>query len=240
MATSENTTALATLREVTDGILMKADIPEGRSVSVKQFVIDGYRELNLVVADEGRIQKLFTMDSNLIINMPDDLIDLKDVYVPRDNGIWSLTRRKEIPVITETYVGAEIIPEDWGEGRDIVHGEGIYYQTKGGRNTYGYYNADYKKRRIFFRNVDRSEVLLDYNTSGISRTDITYIPMSIKGALEAYVMMEMAAYGIIPKTSWELHKRRYEDQKSILRMLDFNFTAFTDAVYKTMNGSYRR
>ena len=91
-----------------------------------------------------------------------------------------------------------------------------------------------------FRNVDRSQVLLDYNSSGISRTEVTYIPMSIKGALEAYVMKEMAAYGIIPQNTFELHDRRFKEQKSILRMIDFNFTAFSDGVYETLNGSYRR
>lgn len=236
----QNTGALATIREVTDGILFKAGIPEGRAVQIKQFVIDGYKELNLVVLADGRVQELFTMDENLIVLLPDDFIKLNDVFVPKDNAIWSLTRRKEIPMLTETYLGAEIVPDDWGGGRDISHGEGIYYQTTGGRNTEGYYTIDETKRRILFRNVSRSEVMLDYCTSGISRSDVTYIPMIAKSALEAYVMMELAAYQIIPIQTYELHKRRYEEQKSILRMVDFNFTAFTDAVYATFNGSYRR
>jgi len=235
-----NTGALATLREVSDGILFKAGLPEGRAVQINQFVIDGYKELNLIVLSEGRVQELFTMDENLIIILPDDFIKLNDVFVPKDNAIWSLTRRKEIPVITETYLGGEIIPDDWGAGKDIPHGEGIYFQTTGGRNTEGYYTIDETKRRLLFRNVDRSEVMLDYNTSGISRSDITYIPMMAKAALEAYVMMELAVYQIIPIQTYELHKRRYEEQKSILRMVDFNFTEFTDAVYETFNGSYRR
>lgn len=237
---ADNTSALATIREIVDGILFKANLPEGRAVQIKQMVIDGYRELNLVVRDEGQVVKLFTMDDNYIILMPDDLIKLNDVFVPKNNALWSLTRRKEIPIITETLAGAEVVPEDWGGGRDIPHGEGVVFQTKGGRNYEGYYTVDYTDRKIIFRNVNRSEVMLDYNTSGLSRVDVTYIPMEAKSALEAYVMMELAVYQIIPIQTYELHKRRYDDQKSILRMLEFNFTAFTDAVYETMNGSYRR
>lgn len=236
----QNTGALATIREVVDGILIKSELPESRSVQIKQIVIDGYRELNLIVRDEGRVQELFTMDSNYIIYMPDDLIKVNDIFVPRDNMIWSLTRRIDIPPITATEFGAEVIPEDWGAGGDIPHGKGIYYQTSGGRNYEGYYTIDMVKRRILFRNVSRSEVLLDYVTSGISRVDVTYIPMEAKAALEAYTMMELAAYNIIPIQTYELHKKRYDMQKSILRILDFNFTAFTDAVYQTMNASYRR
>jgi len=232
--------ALATLKEVSDGILLKSNIPESKAVQVKQFVIDGYRELNLVVSDEGRVRDLFTMDDNYIIELPDDLLVLYDIYVPYENGIWSLTQRKDIPVITETLLGAEVIPDEWGGGRDIMHGTGAYYQTTGGRNYKGYYTVDSEKRRIHFRNMDRSEVMLDYGTSGIERTETTYIPMKIKPALEAYVMMEASAFGIININEYELHKDRYERQKSILRLLDFNLTAFTDAVYETMNGSYKR
>lgn len=236
----EKTGALATIMEIADGILLKSKLPEGKSVQIKQMLIDGYRELNLVVSDEGRIRALFTMDENFIIDLPDDLLILNDVFVPYENGIWSLTQRTDIPIITETLAGAEVIPDDWGGGRDIIHGEGVYFQATGGRNYEGYYTVDEDKRRIHFRNVNRSEVMLDYNSSGINRTDVTFIPMTIKPALEAYVMMECAAYDIIPLREYELHKDRYERQKSILRLLDFNFTAFTDTVWKTMNGSYRR
>lgn len=236
----EKSGALATIREIADGILMKSSIPESKAVQVKQLVIDGYRELNLVVSDEGRVRSLATMDDNYIIDLPDDLLVLNDVFVPYEKGIWSLTRRADIPVITETLAGAEVIPDDWGGGQDIIHGEGIYFQSTGGRNYEGYYTIDEDKRRIHFRNVNRSEVMLDYNTSGINRTEVSYIPMTIKPALEAYVMMECSAYGILPISEYQIHKDRYERQKSILRMLDFNFTAFTDAVWQTMNGSYRR
>lgn len=238
--TGQNTGALATIREVVDGILLKSELPESRAVQITQIVIDGYRELNLVVRDEGRIVELFTMDSNYIIYMPDDLIKVNDIFVPRDNSIWSLTRRTDIPLVTTTLLGAEVIPDDWGGGKDISHGKGIFYETTGARNYEGYYTIDMVKRRILFRNVNRSEVMLDYVTSGLSRVDVTYIPMEAKPALEAYTMTELAAYGIIPFQTYDLHKRRYEDQKSILRLLDFNFTAFTDAVYKTMNATYRR
>ncbi len=237
---NDKSNALATLKEVSDGILFKSNIPESKGVLVKQMVIDGYRELNLTVSSEGRIRQLFTMDDNYIIELPDDFLVMYDIYVPYDNAIWSLTRRKEIPIVTETELGAEVIPEEWGGGEDIPHGTGIYYQRTGGRNLEGYYTIDEEKRRIHFRNIDRSEVLLDYGTSGVNRTETTYIPMQIKPALEAYVMMEASAYDIIPIKYHELHKRRYETQKDILRILDFNFTAFTDTVWETMNGSYRR
>lgn len=235
-----NSSALATIKEISDGILMKSRLPEAEAVIIDQLTRDGYRELNIHVLSEGRVVTLETMDSNLIISFPDDLIELKDVYVPKDNLIWSLTRNTAIPMITQTVDEVTTIPEDWGEGGDIPAGEGIWFQTRGGRNNKGYYTVDTANRRILFRNVDRSEVMLDYISTGISSTAVTYVPISAKMALENYVMKELAAFGIVNTNLYPLYEQRFSKELAKLRMIDFNFTAFTDATYRTMVTSVQR
>lgn len=235
-----NSSALATIKEISDGILLKTGLPEHKAVQVDQLTRDGYRELNLYVLDEGRVIDLFTMDSNYIIPFPDDCIKINDIYVPRNGEVWSLTRRTSIPKITAIENGSEVIPEDWGGGEDISHGDGAYYQTSGGRNDMGYYEIDEAKRRILFRNIDRSEVMLDYNTSGINNTSTTYVPVEAKMALESFVLMQLASFGAIAVNTFSLHERNWEKQLSKLRMLDFNFTNFTDATYETFNSSVQR
>lgn len=235
-----NSSALATIKEISDGILLKSNLPEGKAVIVEQLTRDGYRKLNTKVLSEGRVIKLYTMDTNLIIPFPDDLIELNDVFVPKDNQVWSLTRKTLIPKITEISQGAEIIPEDWGGGNDIPHTEGIYYETKGGQNDLGYYDIDKTKRIIFFRNVPRSEVMLDYNSSGINSIDTTYVPVQAKEALENYVMRELSAFSVIKPNLYNLYDDRYSKELAELRMLDFNFTAFSDATYETICSSVSR
>jgi hypothetical protein len=235
------TDALITFKELVDGIAFKAKMVSGGDyMRIKQIAIDGYRELNLVVLPECRIQSLETMNSNYIVDMPGDLISLKDVYIPYDNMIWSLTRNSLIPKITQIVNGSEIIPSDWGSGQDVYNNEGVYYASKGGNNDGGYYIEDYTNRRIIFRNVTRSEVLIDYVSSGIDKVDPTYIPISAKGALEMYVMMQLAIFGIINTNLYQLYENEYNKQKSILRFQHFNFTAFSDAVYSTITSGVRR
>ncbi len=235
-----NTSALATIKEIADGILFKSGITEAKGALIDQFTRDGYRELNITATNDGQVIGLFTMNTNLIIPFPDDLIELNDIFVPRDNQVWSLTRRTLIPKITVVENGSNIIPEDWGGGDDIPHGEGTYYETKGGRNDLGYYDVDYVNRRILFRNMDRSEVMLDYSSTGISKTQETYIPIAAKSALENYVMRELSAFDVIPANRYSLYESRYQKELSKLRMMSFNFTAFTDATYETICTSVQR
>lgn len=235
-----NSSALATVKEIVDGIIFKAELPEGRGAVVDQIVRDGYRKLNTKVLDEGRVIGLFTMDSNLIIPFPSDCIKINDIFVPRNNEVWSLTRRTSIPKITTIESGATVIPDDWGAGADIPHGEGTYFETSGGRNDRGYFEIDEPNRRILFRNVDRSEVMLDYNSSGIDNTNETYIPIHAKEALENYVLRELSAFGIISGKMYSIYDSRYEKELAELRMIDFNWTHFTDAVYETFNSSIYR
>jgi len=235
-----NSSALATIKEISDGILFKSGIPEAKGALIDQLTRDGYRELNLNVLPDGRVINLFTMDTNLIIPFPDDLIEIKDIYVPRDNQIWSLTRRTLIPKITVLENGSEIIPEDWGGGDDIPDGYGTYFETKGGRNDLGYYEVDDARRRILFRNMSRSEVMLDYVSTGINKTEETYVPIDAKAALESYVMRELSAFEVIAVNRYTLHNKRYQEELAKLRMIQFNFTAFTDATYETICSSVQR
>lgn len=235
-----NSSALATIKEVSDGILFKSGLPESKGAMIDQLTRDGYRELNLVVLEEGRRMELVSMDSNLIVYFPDDLIKVNDVFVPMDGQVWSLTRNTKIPKITVTQNGAEVVPDGWGDAGNIPSGEGVFFETGGGRNTEGYYDVDQSKRRIIFRNVNRSEVLLDYNSTGISKTYETYVPVEAKLALESFVMRELASFGVIPVNQFSLFEKRFSDEKAKLRMLDFNFTAFSDAVYETIVSSVYR
>lgn len=235
-----NSSALATIKEIVDGILFKSELPESKGAVIDQIVRDGYRKLNTKVLDEGVVIGLFTMDSNLIISLPSDLIKLNDVFVPYDNGVWSLTRNKLIPKITTISGGSEIIPEDWGGGEDIVNGIGAGYSTRGGVNNFGYYDVDEVGGRIVFRNVDRSEVMLVYSSSGINKTSETYVPIQAKEALEYYALKSLAAFGVLPVKLTAMYESMYEKEMSELRMLDFNFTHFTDATYRTFNSSVYR
>lgn len=238
---STYTDALITIDDIVEGMLLKGEHPESYEVKMKQMAIDGYRELNLVTLPQGRAVEKFTMDSNDIIYMPNDMILVNRVAVPYEGRMWSLTLERDMIPTTSTLNGAEVLDSDtWGEGDDIVQ-RGVYYATRGGDNAEGYYYPDYVKRRILFRNVSRSEVLVDYMNSGIDLKETTYVPIFAKAAIEAYVRLYQEYNKTQPiPVNVQIFRDEYERQKAICRGIKFNMTDFLDAIYRTYTpGIYR-
>lgn len=237
---TNDTSALITFDQLVQGMMMKGEHQESEYVRMLQIAIDGYRELNLTVLPEGRNIEKFDMDSNYIIYMPDDLILVNRILVSIDGKMWPLTKDDGIVPTTTLSGGSETLDAEAGEGVDISN-LGTMYSTRGGRNTEGYFRPDYRKRRIIFRNVSRTDVLMDYTTSGVDLTEVTYIPVYAKGALEAYIRLYQEYSKMSPNpNNVALYQDLYNRQKSICRGIKFSLTDFLDSIYRTYSPTVYR
>lgn len=237
------TDALVTFDYIVDQILLLSDdMPERYSSKLKQLAIRGYRELNLTTIPQGKVLEWMTLDSNYMILLDDDVVSVNDVFVPIDGMMWSLTRRKDIIPTYSIVGGAETLDSDRGEGVDIVPVEGVGLGASGGINREGYYYYDDRNRRLIFRNVKTlTEVLVDYNTTGVELTEQTYIPSYAEGAVTAYVKWQLEAFSSKPNGNViAIWRDEYSKQKEICRAVQFNYTEFKDAIYNTFSMSFRR
>jgi hypothetical protein len=236
-----DTSAVRTLDQIVEEILLLTEYPEKYYVRVKQLLIKGYRELNITTIPEGVKISKFTMDANYIIYLNDDIITVNAVYVPMDGKLWSLTKTDKIIPTTSELDGAEFRDSTDGEGVDVELNEGTYLSGTGGNNLKGYWYYDIPNRRVLFTNVSRSEVLLNYTTGGISLTETTYIPTYTVDALEHYVLWKLSMFNSIQNAQIrDEHKREFERQKTICRMMQFNFDEFLDMIYGTLTKTFRR
>lgn len=235
-----DTSALITLDQIVEEILLLSELPQKYYVRIKQLAIKGYKEMNLTTIPEGvRIEK-FTMDSNYIIYLNDDIIQVNNVYVPIDGKLWSLTKSTDM-VPTVSFSVSEFRDPLDGEGVNIVEQEGLIYSATGGNNNEGYWYYDYANRRILFTNVNRSEVLVHYTTSGVSLDESTFIPSYAVDAIEHFVLWKLSLFTSSRDVQTrDEHKREYERQKTICRGIQFNFDEFKDTVYSTFFTSFRR
>jgi hypothetical protein len=234
------TDSLVTIRSIIEGLFLTTELPEGYDAKMTQLAINGYRELNLVVLPGGRTIEKFTMDSNYIVYMNDDMTHINAVCVPLEGAMWPLTHLKDMVPTTSESGGSEILDPEDGEGVTIIE-RGTAYATRGGHNVYGYFYVDYQKRRILFRNTYRSEVLIDYMTSGISLTEETYVPTYAKAALEAYVRLYLEYNKGVPNpNSIAIFRDEYERQKAICRGIKFNIVDFMDGIYRTYRATVQR
>jgi len=110
-----------------------------------------------------------------IIEMPNDLLAFKGVYVAKDGEWWSFTERPDKVNTTTETGGVETHDSTFGEGVNVKDGISTTYGARGAVNEY-YYMIDWKARRIFCDGIVSDTVLLKYVSSGINFSGTTYIP----------------------------------------------------------------
>jgi len=137
-------------------------------------------------SQEARTEKI-AVSALGIIEMPSDLIRLKDVCVDRNGEWWTMTERPEKVNTTTTTLGVEGQDSNFGEGVALKDGYTYTYGATGAVNDY-YYAVDMKARRIFVDGLVSDTVLIRYVSSGIKATETTYIPILIVPMLEAYLL----------------------------------------------------
>lgn len=178
---------LITIREIVEGYMLDSEISMLERHKIFRACMDAIKRLNMYATDDGtRLVKL-EMDDNGIVDLPMDCLRYKATAIPLDGKLWTYTKDEGIITTTTLSGGAETLDSDYGEGVTINPAYSENYAAKGGINDYGYFKVDHERNRIVFRNYDRSEIFVEYVSSGVSKTSETYVPRTSKEAIEAYI-----------------------------------------------------
>jgi len=191
-------------------------------------------------SQEARSEKI-AVSALGIIEMPTDLIRLKDVCVAWNGEWWTMTERPNM-VNTTTFTGlVEGHDTDFGEGVAIHDGITGTFGSKGAVNDY-YYAVDMKQRRIFIDGLVSDTVLLRYVSSGISATETTYIPILLVPMLESY-LLEKETYWI-PELVRErpMREKSFTNERLKVRNVINSLTAsqWRDLFWGSMSQSPKR
>lgn len=181
---------------------------------------------------ENKTVKL-EMNANLIVDLPSDFVSLIRLGVPINGKIYTFTSDEGIIVTTTDVDGVETLDQNYGEGVDINPSYNYGLGAKGGRNPEGYYKIDYDRKRIIFRNVKRSEVLLEYATTGVTLDGETYIPAILTDLIKASLAYELIRYDInVPAYLKEDYLRQLQDEKRKVKMITLpSLQDIVDAYY---------
>lgn len=239
-----DTSGLITIKNVVDGFMFKTRADSSDFKLLYQLACEALIELNLWVLEDGRNLVKLNMTGNdiYIVDLPDDYLKFIAIGVPVNGKLVTLTRDNGIITTTTESGGAETLDSDYGEGVDINSSYGYTYGATGGRNTDGYYKIDEANRRIVFRNVTKTEVFLEYVSSGLSLDSETYIPAIAKRAMESYMMWEFYKYKIdFPESKIARYESDYINRKSELIGLTLpTMSELADVWYEGMHQSIRR
>ena len=186
--------ALITIRDIVEEFMLFSQLAEIDYAAIKQLAIRGYQRLAWLIIPNGVVVVKDTMDSNNIIDMPSDCVEINAIYIPDIQGeFWPLTQRKTM--VSTVSAGPTRDPDSpHYEGLDMQNPGGVHYAATGGVNTEGYFYIDEPNRRILFTNVDQSEVVLDYLSSGIEDTESAYVPTEATEAIHNYIASRFYKY----------------------------------------------
>jgi hypothetical protein len=234
--------ALVTFKNIVEEFRLKSKIPEIEWANLKMLAIRAYQDLCRVSSlPQARVVVKSTMDANYIIDLPSDLEELNAVYVPDNNGKFFPLSKDNRIVSTVTGTPPSISrDEDAGEGVDIYDPGGYYFSATGGVNIAGYYTVDWQpaNRRILFTNVETSDVILDYLSSGVSDTETAYIPGQAIGAIHAYMAYYYNLYrNDVPANKLMVYKDELRIEKQKLRNMRFNIVDFEDWILRTLSAA---
>lgn len=150
-----------------------------------QLATDSVRDLNLYHIDNKKTV-LLDMDSKNVIDFPGDYLSLVAIGIPLHGKLWVFTKDHELLTIVT-------IDPVYGWKDQIDEKSSAGYGAGGGKNDW-YFNIDEENTRFVFNGTQRSEVILQYVSSGISTTAETSVPVINKPAIMAYILWRNALY----------------------------------------------
>jgi len=206
---------------------------------LEQLCIEGYTDLSLWHLDNIEVVYL-RMSEAKTVDLPPDFIDWLKIGVPVAGKLRVLTNHKAILLPRKFEDGEEVgNTDDVASTSDAIYFQSHYRNGQFVGGLYGlpgsidqaYYRFDREERTIVFSgSIPRSEVVLEYISSGVSLSGTTIIPREAVPALRAYLMWQLIENDSkVSPTEKERKKSQYEEQ---LNALDFFQHTFTKDEYK--------
>lgn len=223
-----------------------------------QLVIDAYTKLNLITLDHVETVYL-DMDERNVVVLPDDYLDYVKIGVSLCGRIWTLTLNENIVTPKGEACGLPIdkvaagccdrFPNEFplpafGYVWAPFYWNGTYYPELyswgGGFNT-GYYKIDRQERLLIITGVPRTQIVMEYKSTGIKPGGGTLIPRQAVDCLVYYVMWQQTEFGLIAGNP-QRWKDLYEEEDTLLMNLEYSHTAdeYLDAFYSSWRQGPKR
>lgn len=217
--------------------------------TVAQKIVRGYQDLNFYHHYHVEVAYLPVNEMNAV-NLPDDYIDYHKIGILSNGQVWTLSINDNIALPRREVCGQTIrsvitsgnpegvgmnygyyFPDHYRNGRFV----GGLYGLGGGFNT-AYYRIDKGRNQIILSgSVPRCEIVLEYQSNGISTSRESLIPMVCREVLIAYAVWKMAEGDMdMPMNRIMLYKQNYYEEIEKFRFLETSITLdeFKDALYE--------
>jgi hypothetical protein len=219
-----------------------------------QWAIRGFTQLNLYSLESFNVAYL-TMDEVGRVTLPDDFIDYTKIGICKSGKIYTLGLNDDLCMSRSEECGVPL--NDSFNAADDTLPAGYYFVSHFRGDNYipalygltggfaeSYYRVDRKRGEIqFSSSVARSEIILEYLSSGVSLTGSTYIPRQAQEALIAFVHYKRVEFDpVSPMNLKQFHKQEFDEEFNKLNSFEHMPTAqeIMDALYKGYKATPKR
>lgn len=208
-----------------------------------QIALEGYSELSLWHLNTLEVVYL-RMNEAKVVSLPADYIDYTKIGIPINGKLRVLTRHDRILLPREFEDGT---PVGNADGNDTINAASLVYFSdhfRGGQFVGGlfgmpggiddaYYRIDRENRQIVFSgSVPRSEIILEYISTGVKTEEGSLIPREAVSALRTYIIWQAVENSPrVPMNEKERKKRQHEEEVEALRSFQ---SIITPEDYKRM------
>ena len=190
----------------------------------KQWAIRGFKVLNIHIMPTVEIQ-YFTVNTNNIVNLPDDYIDYTRIGIVRDGRIWTLTSDNSIPITREEVNGAVVNYTDLEDAENIPT-LGTWFAAPAKVYNVAYHRYDKELNRLIFSgDMAGQSVAVEYISTGVNERGEILIPVEAEEAMIAWVH-NLRALNDKKATIDEKDRRDREFKRCMVDLISF-MTSFT-------------
>ena len=254
------TAGLVTIRYVVMSVLNRMqDYSMKNYKRLVQIAIEGFTELSLWHLNSVEVVYLH-MSTAKTVQLPSDYVDYNKIGIPINGQLRVITRKDCIllprvfddgtPVgntdsatSDSSMAGAIFFDDHWRGGQFV----GGLFGLPGGIDS-AYYRIDRENRQIVFSgDVPRSEIVLEYVSSGVKESGGTMIPREAVPALRTYVEWSMIAMDMTgfmtgraqqKATMGEIQRRKQEHEEAVAMLRSFQNSFNADEYKRAVFGTY--
>jgi len=241
---SPKSPGLVTIRYIVMSILNRMnDYTMRNYMRLAQIAIEGYGELSLWHLNTLEVVYL-RMNEAKAVSLPADYVDFLKIGIPINGKLKVLTQHNQI-LLPRTFEDGE--PVGNIDAPSTVDAASLVYFSdhfRGGQYVGGlfgmpggiddaYFRVDRESRLIVFSgSVPRSEIVLEYISTGVKVDGGSLIPREAVPALRTYVLWQMIENDPrVAANAKERAKRNHEEEVEALRSFQ---SIITPEVYKRM------
>ncbi len=259
MASNNNTPGVLSLRQIVMSYKARKRSPSMNDYEyLMQLAIEAFTYINIFQVEHTDVAYL-QLDHKNCVDLPSDFIDYTKVAIDLCGRYYTLTLNNDIiPPRPDLKCGLpieEIAAGCCENGTHPIPSDGYYFvphyrndtliptffAAGGGWSMAGQYKIDRERRQLIVTGVPKSEIVLEYRSSGVKIGEKTFVPSQYRECIIAFLAWKEIEYGHA-EGNLGYAERRYKQEETLVKTLDYarTYEEYLDMMYQSWQQGIKR